>query len=110
MMYVTNDNKMPSIAPAITSLVVCLFILTLAQLISGIRSNRSKKYPPYTMLKAVVRAAKDATCILALILMFMRADIAIPSMIPSVVIERIEGPFRRYKLIRYSNDNNPPIK
>ena len=101
---------MPSIAPTITSLVVCLSIFTLAQLISGIRSNRSRKYPPYIMLKAVVRAEKEATCILALILMFMRDATAIPNMIPNVVIERITGPFKKYKLIRYINDNNPPTK
>ena len=109
-MYIANDNKIPSIAPTITSLAVCLFIFTLAQLISGISSIAHRKYPPYTMLRAVIRAAKDATCILALTFMFMRAAIAIPSMIPNVVIERIEGPFRKYKLIRYINDNNPPIK
>lgn len=109
-MYIINDNKMPSIAPTITSLVVCLSIFTLAQPISGIRSNRRRKYPPYTMLKAVIRAEKEATCILTLILMFIKAAITIPSMIPNVVIERIGGPFRRYKFIRYINDNSPPIK
>ena len=101
---------MPSIAPAITSLVVCLSIFTLAQPIRGIRSNRSRKYPPYTMLKAVIRAEKEETCILTLILMFIRVAIVIPNMIPNVVIERIEGPFKKYKLIRYVNDNNSPIK
>lgn len=105
-----NDNKMPSIAPVITSLAVCLFIFTLAQLISGISSKANRRYPPYMRLKAVVRAAKDATWMLALIFMFMRDATIIPSMIPSAVIERMAGPFKIYKFIKYTIANSPPVR